>query len=163
MEQDLATTRADELNPDRSKSGADKLGRWRYLVAFAVTFVSLYILNFHFHLASVADFLDRDLQGRVPVRELGPLSLIVIYALSALAMMAIVAGRPATVSPLRAAVLGGGLVGLLTFGTWNLLNYARVPGWPLYVVLVDTASHVVCGLLSGAALARWLPSSRSRA
>jgi len=75
-------------------------------------------------------------------------------------MMAIVAFRPATANLWPTALLGGGFVALLTVGTWNLLNYARVPGWPLYVVLVDTASHVVCGLLSGAALARWLPPSR---
>jgi antitoxin PrlF len=134
----------------------------RYLMAFAATLVSLCVLNFLFHQVLAADFFDRELQGKVlPVRQLSPLWPAVIYAMSALAMVAFAARGPATARPWRAAVLGGGFVGLLTFGTWNLMNYAWLPGWPLSVVLVDTSWHVVCGLISGGVLARWLPSMTS--
>jgi uncharacterized membrane protein len=123
--------------------------------------VFLCALNYLFHQVLAADFFDRELQGKVlPLRQVRPLWPTVIYAMSALAMVAFASRRKETDSPWRAAVLGGGFVGLLTFGTWNLMNYAWLPGWPLPVVLVDTAWHVVCGLISGAVLARWLPSSR---
>ncbi len=160
MDQDLTTRRALQLNPERSKSVADRPGLRRYLIVFISALLSLYVLNFHFRQTLAADFFDSELQGKVPVRELGPLWLAVIYAASTLAMMAIVALRPAKARLWLTAVLGGGCVGLLTFGTWNLLNSAWVPGLPLSVVLVDTASHVVVGMMSGAALAYWLPSSR---
>jgi uncharacterized membrane protein len=160
MDKDRSTKRPDELNPEPSKSRADKPALARYLLAFAATLVSLAALNFLFHQVLAADFFDRELQGKVlPVRQLRPLWPLVIYAMSALAMVAFAARGPAAASPWRAALLGGGFVGLLTFGTWNLMNYAWMPGWPLSVVLVDTCWHIVCGLLSGAVLARWLPSA----
>jgi uncharacterized membrane protein len=162
MDQDRTTKRADEPNRERSNSRAGEPSPGRYFMAFAATLVSLCALNFLFHQVLAADFFDRELQGKVlPVRQLRPLWPTVIYAMSALAMVAFAARGPATASPWRAAVLGGGFVGLLTFGTWNLMNYAWLPGWPLSVVLVDTSWHIVCGLLSGAVLARWLPSPRS--
>ena len=80
--------------------------------------------------------------------------------MSALAMVAFAARGHAAASPWRAAVLGGGFVGLLTFGSWNLMNYAWLPDWPLAVVLVDTSWHMVCGLISGAVFARWLSPYR---
>ena len=40
---------------------------------------------------------------------------------------------------LSRALLLGGLLGLLTYGTYDLTNLATVKGWPLLVTLVDLA------------------------
>jgi len=49
----------------------------------------------------------------------------------------------------RALILGG-LLGLLTYGTYDLTNLATVKGWPLVVTLVDMAwGTVLTAAVSG--------------
>ena len=51
---------------------------------------------------------------------------------------------------LTRALLLGGLLGLLTYGTYDLTNLATVKGWPLLVTLVDLAwGTVLTAAVSG--------------
>jgi uncharacterized membrane protein len=65
------------------------------------------------------------------------------------------------------AVKHGGLFGLFTYATYDLTNYATLPGWPLIVVVVDIIwGMVLCGTVAGLASWLWLrfirPQAKSR-
>lgn len=147
-------------SPDGAPERGARPSPGRTLVAFAAALLSLGALNFLFHQVLAADFFDRELHAiTLPVRELRAFWPALIYALSALAMVAYAARGSTAASRRRGALLAGGFVGLLTFGSWNFMNYAWLPHWPVSILVVDTCWHVVCGVLSGAVLARVLPAS----
>ncbi len=57
------------------------------------------------------------------------------------------------------ALLWGALFGLFTYATYDLTNYATLPGWPVKVVIIDIAwGTVLCSAVSVASysIGRWL-------
>ncbi len=57
------------------------------------------------------------------------------------------------------ALLWGALFGFFTYATYDLTNYATLPGWPLKVVIVDILwGTVLCAAVAAAsfAIGRWL-------
>lgn len=57
----------------------------------------------------------------------------------------------ASASTLAGAALSGGLLGLVTYGTYNFTNLAVLKEWPLSVVALDILWGIVLGALLGAA------------
>ncbi|MFT4710405.1 MAG: putative membrane protein [Planctomycetota bacterium] len=121
-------------------------------------FLCLSALNFLFHQVVAGRFLDEQLDGITkPLAELGPIGPGLIYLLSA--VIIVICARVAQGQADRRlyAVASGGAVGLLSFGTWNVINFGLLPDWPLSVVIVDTAWHVLAGVIAGFVLVLVFP------
>lgn len=126
--------------------------------AFALTFVVITALNYVFHRVIAPDFFDARLFGlAAPIRQLDPVCPAIVYFMTSASMVWVTSRAPAGPSRFKTAILAGAAVGALTFGTWNLVNYGWIPGWPLSVVVIDTSWHVIAGSMSGAILAWALP------
>jgi uncharacterized membrane protein len=143
-----------------------KVSRWHdLLVAWLVGLVVLVVLNVLFHQVLAASFFYGRLDGIiVPAEAVKSRFVVADYAMLAVANLYLAAPvsprRPRT----RNAVTGA-ILGVVSFGTWNLINHAFVPRWPLSLVLIDTVWHAVAGaaagLLMGSFLA-WRSTSAAR-
>jgi hypothetical protein len=135
----------------------------RWVAAWAAGLVALFVGNvlFHGHLAAGA--FERALAGiAVPMAQLSN----PVYPLLAAAWMAAgmvwftVRGDP--VRWLRDGSVVGAVVGLIAYGTWNVINLELIPGWPFALVLWDTAWHVAHGAAAGWLTSRVLRRAASR-
>jgi uncharacterized membrane protein len=142
------------------------VSRWHeVLVAWLIGLLVLVALNVLFHQVFAASFFYGRLEGIiVPAGAVKSRFVVADYAMLAAANLYLAAA----VSPrqLRArSTITGAILGVVSFGTWNLINHAFVPRWPLALVLVDTAWHAVAGAAAGLVMGSffvWRSTSAAR-
>src|SRR4051812_6354896 len=121
---------------------SDPARRWLdRTVAWLAGFAALVALNVLFHRVLAASFFFGGLRGIILPASAARSELVVAdYALLAAANLYLLApaGRA------RGAITGA-LLGVVSFGTWNLVNAAFIPRWPASIVIGDTAWHAAAG------------------
>jgi hypothetical protein len=141
------------------------VSRWRpaqVLASWATCLLALFGGNVLFHGHLAAAYFDRALAGiAVPMAQLSN----PVYPLLAAAWMAAgtiwFTARGERAAWPRDGALVGGWVGLIAYGTWNVINLELIPRWPLSLTLWDSAWHVAHGAAAGA-LAGWILRAMSR-
>lgn len=62
---------------------------------------------------------------------------IIFYLLYVVALLFLVVYPALEKGDLRFALMGGGIFGLLTYGTYNLTNLATLKDWPAIISMID--------------------------
>ena len=86
-------------------------------------------------------------------------AMLVVYLMLPLGIIWFVLPRASGANPLLSAALWGVIFGLMTYGIYDLTNYATLYNWPLRLVVVDMMwGGTICGLatIAGSTLDRWL-------
>lgn len=130
----------------------------RFLIAWLLTAVVLFILNGIFHGLLMADFFDRHMAGLAPavvqMKDFNPAPIVVLELIIDGVIVWIIAQSGMAVTT-RNACMVGALVYLAGSSTWNLANRATFVSWPTVMAVVDIAWHVITGVLAGAIVA-WI-------
>jgi uncharacterized membrane protein len=122
-----------------------------WLAAFVVLFGS----NAIFHTFGAAGLYDPYLSGvTLPMAQANPVLVAMVDAVLAAAMAYFLFsdGRALPVRRLEAAKAGA-VVGLVGAWTYNLVNSALIPSWPVVATIVDVAWHVMLGATAGTLMA----------
>jgi hypothetical protein len=121
-------------------------------LAWLLGFGVLATLNVLFHRVLAATFFFGALEGIILPASVARGGLVIAdYALLAAANLYLLA----PVGRVRGGVTGG-LLGIVSFGTWNLVNAAFIPRWPVRIVVGDTAWHAVAGATAGLVMGHYL-------
>lgn len=125
----------------------------RFLTAWAVTTIALFALNGVFHGLVAADFFDKNNAGlgdaAVKTADFNPLPIAILEMLLGFCLIWIFSQTDAKRITLRDALTIGGLFHLSTSATYNLANMATLAAWPLQLLVVDVAWHILMGLVAG--------------
>lgn len=128
--------------------------KWRiYFLTWLVTFVLLTAANYLFHGVLAYSFFYGGLKDIIyhTTEEVHSRYVALDYALMVAANLYFTVNS-ANKNYAIQGMISGGIVGLVAFGTWNLVNYAFIPHWPMSIVIVDIVWHVVVGIISGGVL-----------
>lgn len=118
-------------------------------LAWLTSFVALTTLNVFFHGVLAYSFFYGRLQGIIySPQEVHSSWVVLDYALLTSANLYFIFHLPRKSLAFQSAVTGG-ILGAVSFGTWNLINFAFIPNWPLAIVLLDIPWHIVVGMGSG--------------
>jgi uncharacterized membrane protein len=135
------------------------------LIAWLLGFIALVALNVLFHQVIAAEFFYGRLEGIiVPRREVKSVFVVADYAMLAAANVVLAARTSSLVLGAQYAVTGA-VLGVVSFGTWNLINHAFLPRWPLALLAADTAWHAVAGAVAGLVMGSvlaWRSTSAAR-
>lgn len=130
----------------------------KLLGLYAITLVVFLGMDFVW-LSTMGDSFYRKQLGSM-MRETPNLGVALlfylVYVVGALVLVVLPAAEKGSVV---AAVLGGALLGLVAYGTYDITNLSTLTGWPIIVAVVDliwgtTLTAVVS--TAGYFVARWL-------
>jgi uncharacterized membrane protein len=120
------------------------MGARRIAVAWVVTFLLIFFGNVLFHGVLAAAFFDRHLQGViVPIATVkNPVYPIVaaVFLATGMTWFTLRGWRPER--GVRDASLIGAWLGLIAYGTWNVINDELIPGWSPAVMALDIPWHI---------------------
>lgn len=126
------------------------------LAAWTISCAVLTLSNLLFHGVLAYSFFYGRLEGIILApKDVHSTFVMADYALLTTVNLYFTKDLPRQGLALRSAVIGG-VLGLVAFGTWNLVNYAFIPNWPLAIVAVDIPWHIVVGAISGWVLGKVL-------
>ncbi|HEY7467071.1 MAG TPA: DUF2177 family protein, partial [Dehalococcoidia bacterium] len=120
------------------------------------TFIALFGLNALFHTFVAAALYDPHLGGiTLPMSQANPflVALVDVVLVAVMAYFILRAGAPPVQR--REAFKAGALVGLVGAWTYNTVNAALIPSWPVLGTIVDVLWHVALGGLC-AVLMAWV-------
>jgi uncharacterized membrane protein len=126
---------------------------WTYFLTWLITFIVLTVLNFLFHGVWAYSFFYGELKNIIyaTTGEVHSSFVALDYALIAAANLYFTINASQKNYVIQ-GMISGGILGLIAFGTWNLVNYAFIPRWPISIVVVDIPWHIVVGIISGGVL-----------
>lgn len=121
-----------------------------YFLAWFIAFIVLTTLNYFFHGVWAYSFFYGGLKDIVysTIQEVHSRYVALDYALLVAANLYFTLNSSRK-SLVVQGMVSGGILGLIAFGTWNLVNYAFIPHWPMSIVVVDISWHIVAGIISG--------------
>jgi uncharacterized membrane protein len=124
--------------------------KWRvYFISWLVSFGVLTLVNLLFHGVIAFSFFYGRLKGIIfSPGEVHSSYVALDYGLLTAANLFFILKIPGKDLVHQSAIVGG-ILGLISFGTWNLINYAFIPNWPMSIVIVDIPWHILAGILSG--------------
>ena len=128
-----------------------KLGA--YFFSWLTAFIVLTALNFLFHEIWAYSFFYGMLKNIIISNpgEVHSQYVALNYALMVAANLYIMVNS-SNKNHVVQGMVSGGIIGLVAFGTWNLVNYAFIPHWPMSIVAVDIPWHIVAGIIDGGVL-----------
>ena len=133
----------------------------RALASWATCLVALFGGNVLFHGHLAAAFFERSLAGiAVPMTQLSNPVYPLLTAAWMSAGMVWFTARGNSRTWTRDGALIGLSVGVIAYGTWNVINLEMIPRWPLELVLVDTLWHAIHGGVAGALAGLTLRTAR---
>jgi len=109
-----------------------------YLKVYAVALVGFLAIDMIWLGVVARGFYRRHL-GYLLADHVNWWAAVSFYLLFVAGVLVFAVGPGLRAGSLPKAVLLGGFLGLLTYGTYDLTNLATVRGWPLVVTLVDLA------------------------
>ena len=88
-------------------------------------------------LGFVAKKLYANYLGHLMAEKTNWPAAIIFYSLYVLALLFVVINPALEKSSIMYALLGGGLFGLITYGTYDLTNLATLKDWPILITVLD--------------------------
>jgi uncharacterized membrane protein len=135
---------------------------WHFAKLYVSTLAVLMALDAVFLGVLMSDFYKGEL-GSLARRQgdaLNPIwwAVMAVYLILPLGIIWFVLPRVSDTSPLLSAALWGLVFGVITYGIYDLTNYATLDKWSLRYVVVDIAwGGTICGLatITVSTLDRW--------
>ena len=125
------------------------------VVLLALDAVWLGVLMWEFYKGELGSLARRSGDALNPIWW----AVVAVYLILPLGIIWFVLPRVSDANPLMSAALWGMAFGVITYGIYDLTNYATLDKWSLRYVVVDIAwGGTICGIASVAAaqLDRWL-------
>jgi uncharacterized membrane protein len=121
----------------------------KFVVAYLATAIVFFGLDFLW-LSRMLGFYQSQLGGLLLDKpRLGYAGAF--YAVYVIGVLVLVVLPAATAGSWVNALLGGALLGLVAYGTYDMTNMATLKGWSLQVALVDVAWGTVATMLAATA------------
>lgn len=132
----LAARRRSPKDSEPNRRGVSGTALRRYMTAYVAALIVFLVIDVFWLGMIAADFY----QERLAAFMTGPVNLppVVVFYLLYIVGVVVFAIAPALESGTwKTAAVRGALFGLIAYATYDLINLATLPDWPVSVALVD--------------------------
>ena len=120
------------------------------LASGLTAFIGVFSANALFHTFVAPRFYDAPLAGlTLPMAQASPILVALVDVVLVTTMAYFILRPVAKPIPRVEAAKAGALINLVAAWTYNLVNSALIPAWPLAGTIVDVFWHVMLGAASG--------------
>lgn len=123
-------------------------------LTWLVGFVAVFAANALFHTFVAARFYDPHLGGvTLPMAQANPVLIALVDVVLVAAMAYFILRTGGQPTHWAEAAKTGAMIGLIGSWTYNLVNYALIPAWPVAGSMLDVFWHVILGAAGGVLMA----------
>ncbi len=120
----------------------------KWIVIFLVTFIIFMIIDFLW-LSIFAKKIYHKHLGYIMAKKQNMLATVIFYAVFIIGLLFFVINPAIIRQSVVMALFAGSFYGLITYGTYNLTNFATIKNWPITITIIDlTWGIFLCGLIS---------------
>ena len=120
------------------------------ILTWLAVFIAVFAANALFHTFVAAGFYDSHLGGvTLPMAQANPLLIALVDVVLVAAMAYFILRTYGQRTQRVEAAKTGATIGLIGSWTYNLVNYALIPAWPVAGSIIDVLWHVTLGAAGG--------------
>lgn len=122
----------------------------KYLIAYGGTVVAFFVIDFIW-LGLMANSFYRERIGHLMADDINMAAAVGFYLLYVVGIVGFAVAPAIQSDSWKTALVLGGLLGLIAYGTYDMTNHATLRHWPIAVTVVDMVWGVLVTALSATA------------
>ncbi|MCK5811325.1 MAG: DUF2177 family protein [Clostridiales bacterium] len=120
----------------------------KWIVIFLVTFIIFMIIDFLWLSIFAKKFYHKHL-GYIMAKKQNMLATVIFYVVFIIGLVFFVINPAINKHSVVYAIFVGSFYGVVTYGTYNLTNFATIKNWPISITIIDLIwGGFLCGLIS---------------